>query len=209
MDLQDQARQQYNRLYGGTDYYWAVEPSKVCFDILKLLPPTRPLKVLDIGCGEGRNSVFFARNGYEVHAFDVSEKGVEKTKTLARQANVSVRAFTADLNTYRLDEHYDIMFSTGVLHCLMPEVRGEVFDNYKQHTNANGLNVFSVFVRKPFVAKAPDADPNATEWRSGELLGKYYDWEIKWSIEEIYNCMSSGIPHRHCVNRVIAKRTES
>ena len=39
-------------------------------------PPEQPLKLLDIGCGEGRNAVFFARNGYNVTAFDISEKGI-------------------------------------------------------------------------------------------------------------------------------------
>lgn len=39
------------------------------------MPPITPLKLLVIGCGEGRNAVFFARNGYEVSAFDLSTKG--------------------------------------------------------------------------------------------------------------------------------------
>ena len=33
--------------------------------------------MLDIGCGEGRNAIFFARNGYDVTAFDLEKDGVE------------------------------------------------------------------------------------------------------------------------------------
>ena len=42
-------------------------------------------KVLDVGCGEGRNSIFMAKIGHEVDAFDVSENAVEKAKKIARQ----------------------------------------------------------------------------------------------------------------------------
>ena len=48
------------------------------------MPPTRPLKVLDIGCGEGKDAVFFARNGYDVTAFDLSKEGIEKGKAFYR-----------------------------------------------------------------------------------------------------------------------------
>ena len=74
------------------------------------------MRLLDIGCGEGRNAVFFARNGYDVTAFDLSPKGVEKTKALAEKAGVHINAFEADLLTYRLEESFDILFSTGVFH---------------------------------------------------------------------------------------------
>lgn len=51
-----------------------------------MFPPDEPLKLLNIVCGEGRNAVFFARNGHLATAFDLSKVGVEKTKTrLIRQ----------------------------------------------------------------------------------------------------------------------------
>ncbi len=205
----EKARQQYNERYAGEAYYWSTSPSAICFDILKHMPPTKHRRVLDVGCGEGRNAVFLARNGYDVHAFDISDTGIEKTMSLAAAAGVTVHAFTADIGEYRLDQDFDILFSTGVLHCLAPGVRDEVFDNYKAHTSNGGLNVFSVFVRKPFIPRAPDADPNAHEWRSGELLSKYHDWRIEWSVEEIFDCMSSGVPHQHCVSRMIARKVAS
>lgn len=206
MNRDDETRMMYDRSYAGTEYYWSVRPSATCFEVLRRLPPDRPLRLLDVGCGEGRNAVFFARNGYHVHGFDISERGVEKTKELAARAGVYVDVFQADLNTFRLQEPFDVVFSTGVLHCVDPNLRGELIENYQAHTNDGGLHVLSVFIKKPFVAQAPDRDPNASPWLSGELFTLYADWRIEWCTEEIFDCMSSGTPHQHAVNRIAARK---
>ena len=209
MNENERTREQYDEMYKGESYYWTVRPSAMCFEVLKCMPPDRPLKLLDIGCGEGRNAVFFARNGYEVHAFDISEKGLEKTERLAEQAGISIHTFQADLNQFRLNEEFDILFSTGTLHCCNPSLRTAIFENFKEYTSEGGLNVFSVFVEKPFIPEAPDADANSHPWKSGELFTLYHDWKIELCTEEIFDCMSSGVPHQHAVNRVIARKPET
>ena len=187
-------------------YYWGKRPSTICYEVLKRMPPECPLKLLDIGCGEGRNAVFFARNGYQVTAFDLSTIGVEKTKEMAAEAGVSLVAFKADLLEYRLEASFDVLFSTGTLHYIPNELRAEILDNYKQHTNPEGMHVFSVFVSKPFIPQAPDAEASAHFWVSGELFTYYHDWMIEFCAEEIFDCTSSGVPHQHAVNRIIARR---
>lgn len=196
----------YDDKYRAEGYYWGKRSSSICCKVLELMPPERPLKLLDIGCGEGRNAVFFARNGYQVTAFDLSSVGVEKTRKMAAEAGVSLVAFTADLLQFRLEESFDILFSTGTLHYIPKELRAEIFDNYKQFTNPNGIHVFSVFVKKPFIPNAPDAEPSAQVWISGELFTHYHDWKIEFCTEEIFDCMSSGVPHQHAVNRIIARK---
>ena len=107
---------------------------------------------------------------------------------------------------YELEEEYDVLFSTGVLHLVPPATRNELFEYYRTKTTPNGLNVFSVFVLKPFIPEAPDADPNAHLFKSGELFTHFNDWRIEWCNEEIFDCMSSGVPHQHAVNRVVARK---
>lgn len=77
----------YDKRYDTADYYWGITPNDLCYEIMKLRPPVKPLKVLDIGCGEGKDAVFLARNGYIVTAFDLSEAGIEKGKKLAEKCN--------------------------------------------------------------------------------------------------------------------------
>ena len=83
----------YEAAYEGTDFYWGLNPNRLCYEIMKLRPPVQPCRVLEIGCGEGKDAVFFARNGYTVTAFDIAAAGVEKGRVLAERAGVQVHFF--------------------------------------------------------------------------------------------------------------------
>ncbi|MFW6196667.1 MAG: methyltransferase domain-containing protein [Thermoplasmatota archaeon] len=196
----------YDDKYSFEGFYWGKEPSKSCYKVLKMKPPVEKTKLLVVGCGEGRNAVFFVRNGYDVTAFDLSKNGIEKTEIYAEELGLKVKTFTANINEYRLKEDYDVIFSTGTLHYVPKESRKELFQNYKDHTKINGLNMFSVFVYKPFIEPAPEKEETAQKWISGELMNYYHDWKIEWSIEEIFDCDSGGVPHRHAMNRIAARK---
>jgi tellurite methyltransferase len=196
----------YDEKYNQESYYWGINPSPLCFEVLKLMPAGKHIKLLDIGCGEGRNAVFFARNGYDVSAFDSSAKGVEKTQKLAEKASVKVKVFQEDINNFRLNEKFDVIFAVGVLHYIPQDLRSDIFKNYKNFTNAGGLNAFSVFVHKPFIIKSPDAEKTAKKWLSGELFTYYNDWQFEFCGERTFDCNSSGIAHKHVVNNMIARK---
>lgn len=198
----------YENDYQKEEYFWGVEPNTTCLKTLELMPPSRPLKLLDIGCGEGKDAVFFARCGYDVSAFDISEAGLEKTKRLADKARVHVRTFRANLWDYRLDENYDILYSSGVLHYTKPELRDEIMANYKSHVNINGLVAFHVFVEKPFIVSPPEKEDHSYLWKSGQLFTYFHDWYIEHCTEYIFDCNSSGIPHRHAANRLFARNSK-
>lgn len=196
----------YDQRYQSTKNYWQFRPSSMSFKILELLPPTENLKVLDIGCGEGGNAVFLARNGYQVTALDLAATGVQKTKENAEKNQVTIDVFQADINEYLPTEKYDIIFSSGTIQYLLPERRRLFVEACKEKTNPRGLNVLHTFVKKPFVAIAPDAEENEYLWLSGELLTYYADWLAENFIEEIKACNSSGIPHQHAHNRLWARK---
>lgn len=201
----------YDRRYNAEEYYWGLMPNSICYDIMKFLPPIKPYRVLDIGCGEGKDAVFFAKCGYAVTAFDISEQGIEKAKKLAAYNKVDVNFFKADFFDYRPDMEYDIIFSSGVLHFILPTERKEICESLKAHTADNGINALNVFVEKPFIARAPDSTGDEEKrrlWYSGELFGYYHDWLFHTCQEEIFDCNSGGIPHKHCMDTLIAQKTE-
>lgn len=197
----------YDQRYQSTKNYWPFRPSSMSFKILELLPAfEKPLKVLEVGCGEGGNAVFLAKNGYHVTALDLSETGLQKTKENAEKNEVSIEVFKADINDFLPTENYDIIFSSGTLQYLLPEKRRPFIEACQAVTNLRGLNVLHTFVKKPFIDKAPDAEENEHLWNSGELLTYYSSWLSESFVEEIKPCNSSGVPHQHAHNRIWARK---
>ena len=174
----------YEKRYQEKGYYWGIKPNDLCYEILKLKPPIKPLKVLDVGCGEGKDAVFLARNGYHVSAFDF---------------------FTANIEDMQLCEDYDIVLCSGVFHFLKPEKRKDVVNELKQHTKPDGIHVMNVFVDKPFVEILPGKEKNRFRWKSGQIFTLYHDWYFHKIEEVVFDCNSGGVPHQHCMDIMIAR----
>lgn len=60
-----------------------------------------PGDALDVGCGEGRNSVWLARQGWRVTGVDFSEVGLAKARRLAAEHGVEVEWVRADVRSHR------------------------------------------------------------------------------------------------------------
>jgi SAM-dependent methyltransferase len=68
--------------------YWAgTQPAEFLLEVLPLLPRG---KALDVACGEGRNAVFLASQGWTVLAVDRSQPALDKAEALARDRGVAV-----------------------------------------------------------------------------------------------------------------------
>lgn len=199
----------YEERYRSKDYYWGLEPNDMCYDIMKLRPPTKPCRVLEIGCGEGKDAVFLAKNGYIVTAFDAAQSGLDKARELAEKSGVHIDLFKADIRDWRPEEEYDIIYSSGVFCYVEEKLRREFINSLKAHTVTGGLNAVNVFVEKPFITAPPDREKSESYnkgWLSGELNMYYHDWLFHRNEEIIFDCNSSGIPHKHCMDILIAEK---
>jgi SAM-dependent methyltransferase len=84
----------WNQRFAGADYLFGREPNEFLRAHTGLLPPGG--HVLCVADGEGRNSVWLARQGLQVDAFDISEVGVAKARKLAAESGVAVNYHVAD-----------------------------------------------------------------------------------------------------------------
>ena len=80
------------------------------------------LRALDIACGEGRNSIYLARQGFRVTGLDISDVGIAKGTQRASEAGVEVEFRQVDLEGYRLCERFDLIINFNfLLRALIPE----------------------------------------------------------------------------------------
>ena len=80
-------------------------------------------KVLDIGGGPGRYSLYLAAKGCDVTLFDLSSANVEFAKEQASAQGVSFKAFAGDAREVdsRIGEQYDHILLMGPLYHLLQE----------------------------------------------------------------------------------------
>jgi len=167
---------------------------------------TVPSLVLDVGCGEGRNSTFLAGLGHAVEGFDLSEAGIEKAKFIAESRNISVRFWTQDLADFVFEKEYDVILSHGVLHLPEKAVRDTFIEKAKQNTKADGYNFIGVFTNR--LPATPDNAPfTKSLFDVGELPEKYAGWEIIHHLEGTFTDQHpGGIHHEHAYERIIARK---
>jgi tellurite methyltransferase len=161
--------------------------------------------LVDLGSGEGRDSIFFARRGYRVLGVDISSVGVRKAERRAARLGVKARFQVGDLRTYRLNRPVDAVLCSGALNNLPRRIRAARFEHFKANTTPGGINAMNADVPKPYIPPY-SMNPFATPFRSGELLGYYWDWEILESRQVEFVSKASGIPHRKAMDVVIARK---
>lgn len=198
----------YDKEYEKEEYYWGLQHSILAEQVVRIMQGdnTQEKRILDIGSGEGRDSVLFAKCGYIVDSLELSRPGVEKIKHYSQVTGCNINIIHANMIDYDITEFYDVVYSMGSLQFLPPEQRGKHFHKYKQHTRTGGVNAHLVFVEKPFIGVAPDWQKNEYFYTSGDLARYYCDWEIMQCEEKIIDCNSANLPHQHAVNYFIARK---
>lgn len=112
------------------DYFEACTAPENRF-ILQQLGDVTGKRLLDLGCGAGENSVYFAKKGAECVATDYSPGMVEVALKLAEKNGVKITGYTA--NAIELDfpdQSFDIVYASNLLHHL-PEPKLAILEMYR------------------------------------------------------------------------------
>ena len=83
--------------YTGRELVWSAEPNRFLVAEVDGLAPGR---ALDLACGEGRNAIWLAEQGWTVTGVDFSAVGLDKARRLAEARQVSVQWERADVTEY-------------------------------------------------------------------------------------------------------------
>ena len=136
----------WNKRFAGQDYLFGREPNEYLRAQAALLAPGgRTLCVAD---GEGRNSVWLARQGLHVEAFDIAEVGVAKARKLATEAGVSVEFHVSGCDDWAWPaDAYDAVVAVFVQFA-DPEMRGRLFANMVRALKPGGVLILQGYTPK-------------------------------------------------------------
>jgi len=106
--------------YTEGDDHWMTDmkPSPLAYELIKDLNRMNIKKadILEIGIGNGRDSIFFAKKGHNVIGIDIAEKPVKIAKKNAKSnKNVKFEVGKAEKLKYE-DESFDAVYSIAALH---------------------------------------------------------------------------------------------
>ncbi|HLG78356.1 MAG TPA: methyltransferase domain-containing protein [Ktedonobacteraceae bacterium] len=208
----------FNRVYGKPDdpFYYGLKPT---VELEHFLHETQPPigEALDLGCGEGRNSLLLARYGYHVHAVDASSHGIEKLQKYASSQDLnSIDGEVADVRTLQLRPNsYDAIVAVTILDHISEEEGKKVATSMIDALKPGGF----VFI-EDFTIHDPGANAirkeNETISETASFVQHYFDegelatWFSTLETllyEEIMKYDDShGKPHYHGVARLIARK---
>jgi SAM-dependent methyltransferase len=142
----DHPARTWDARYNVPDYVFGTEPNRFLADQRERLAPG--MRALAVADGEGRNSVWLARCGLAVDAFDVSPVGVDKARRLAADAGVAVNSHVSDCDAWPWrPETYDLVAAIFVQFA-DPEMRARLFANITRALRPGGLLVLQGYTPK-------------------------------------------------------------
>lgn len=117
-------------------------PAKLDIELKRYLNLVPGKEVLDLGIGQGRNSIPLAELGFNVTGVDYSTKCLEICKNTCNKLNL----VQSDIRTFDIEkDKYDMILSGYVLHFLHKNDSYQIIKNIKNNLKNNGIVYISVF----------------------------------------------------------------
>ena len=200
----------YDSGYASCPCFWGREPGSLVLRLAELIPSWRGLRVLDVGCGEGKNAAFLAERGAVVKAIDFSSLALRNARAAWPAADVTWEL--ADVRSLQLEApQYDIVLAYGLLHCLLNEIEVEqIVGMLQRATVLGGFNVVCAFNdRAQDLSAHPGFEPVLLSHDA--YLALYKAWRLTLSTDSDLSEVHphNGILHTHSMSRLIAQKTQN
>ena len=169
-------------------------------------------KALDIGAGEGRNSIYLAGLGFDVTSVEPTKDGANKIIEKAKRLNLNIHILNCDYLSESLNEKYDFIIAGTSLDHMEKEYLDRAIDKLKSSLNMDGLVYIVVFTKddpgylKQCANASECADFIKHYFAKGELRDYFKDFHILYYDEYMKPDNTHGKPHIHGKAKLIARR---
>ncbi|MDH5413642.1 MAG: class I SAM-dependent methyltransferase [Flavobacteriaceae bacterium] len=86
----------WNSEYIKESWIYGLEPTILAKNIVESCKCKIPLKILDIGCGYGRDTIYYAQNGFVASGIDISNTAIKQARILAERNKTKVNYLVGD-----------------------------------------------------------------------------------------------------------------
>ncbi len=116
-----------------------LQPSEESYYLMNRWKQQGFSKLLDFGCGLGRHSIFYAQNGFDVSAFDLSPDGVAHLNKWAEKEGLQIETYISDMQQLPYEsERFDCLFAYHVISHTNTEGMLRVVSEIKRVLKKNG-----------------------------------------------------------------------
>lgn len=200
------AAQTWNARFQGNTYLFGTEPNHYLRRQAHYWKSGD--RVLCVADGEGRNSVWLAKQGLEVDAFDISEVGVHKGHALADTRNVAVHFSVEDCDSRAwIDDKYDGIAAIFVQFA-DPPMRERLFQNMMRSLKPGGIMVLQGYTPKQLEYKTGGPPFIDHLYTSAMLQAAFANLQIL-DLREYEDDLSEGTQHhgRSALIGMVARKT--
>ena len=82
-------------------------------------------KLLDLGCGQGRDTIPLAKLGYDVTGVDISAIGIQQMERIATSEGLLLTGLVDDIYQFHDFENFDFILLDSMFHFRKPELKQE------------------------------------------------------------------------------------
>lgn len=142
-----QEMKRWNDRFSADGFVFGKEVNQYLKDAALLHIPKNS-RVLCVADGEGRNSVWLAKNNYVVDAFDISEVGINKAKKFAQENSVNVHYELNDLDHFQWPENSYDAIACIFIQFAPPEMRQRAFEHMIKSLKPGGILIVQGYTPK-------------------------------------------------------------
>ena len=199
--------EKYNKIYSSSNVSEDIKPSQTISLIWKNFLSGG--LILDLGCGQGRDSLFLAKNDFLVTAIDSSEVAVDQITVKKNEFSLdNLELICGDINDFEIiKDKYDAIICRNVLNFLDKETALKIIHNIKTNSKIGSYLVIDAFTKDDpsFISD----NKFTCYFEEQELLKIFSDFKIVYYLENII--LDNGhpgfeLPHKHGVSKIIVQK---